>query len=102
MARNTGIHRVINGTWYEVCVIESGEIRDVVVKNSIYDASKCADTLAKQWPDCSMVFVRQHRADPKHGPGASTYCVLHKMTLDFRPPRLRLRANSGLASNPLD
>lgn len=76
--------QVKNGTWYEVCVSQAGEIRDVIVESSLYDAEKRADQLAKQWPDCSMVFVRRHEADRENGPGASKFVVLHKMTLDFR------------------
>ncbi len=47
-------------------------------------AAKRADSLATQWPNCEMVFVRQHTADKLRGDGASRFVVLHKMTLDFR------------------
>lgn len=71
-------------TWYEVCVSQSGEIRDVLVEASLRDATRRTAQLSKQWPNCDMVFVRQHRLDPKRGPGASRFVVLHKLTLDFR------------------
>ena len=76
--------RVVNGTWYEVCVSQNGEIRDVIVESNIHDAEKRTEALAKQWPDCDMIFVRQHVADTPRGPGASKFHVLHKLTLDFR------------------
>lgn len=70
--------------WYEVCVSQGGEIRDVLIESNARDAQKTVDQLAKQWPNCDMVFVRQHHLDPKRGAGASTFRVLHKLTLDFR------------------
>ena len=76
--------RVVNGTWYEVCVSQSNEIRDVLVEASMRDAAERAAKLAGQWPECDMVFVRQHIADPQRGPGASTFRVLHKLTIDLR------------------
>jgi hypothetical protein len=75
---------IINGTWYEVCVSQNNEIRDVLVESSLHGAKKRMDQLARQWPECEMIFVRQHRKDLKHGEGASTFHVLHKLTLDFR------------------
>ena len=79
-----GERRVVNGTWYEVCVSQGNEIRDVLVESSLHDVKKRMDTLAQQWPHCDTVFVRQHHTDPQHGEGASTFRVLHKLTLDFR------------------
>lgn len=74
--------RVVNGTWYEVCVQQAGEIRDVIEASSRFDAETRADSLAGQWPDCEMIFVRQHTLDPVNGPGASRYHVIYR--LDFR------------------
>lgn len=76
--------RVVNGTWYEVCVSVDGQIRDVVEESSMHDAETRVDALVKQWPKCDMVFVRQHRRDPENQPGGSRFAVLHKLTADFR------------------
>lgn len=76
--------KVVNGVWYEVCVSQGGEIRDVIIESNEKDAGDRVVKLVNQWPDCEMVFVRQHRADKKRGPGASKFVVLHKHTADFR------------------
>ena len=80
----THSRRVVNGTWYEVCFVVNGEVRDVIEQSSKFAAARCADMMAQQWPMCEMIFIRQHKIDPKNQPGGSKYVVLHKMTLDFR------------------
>lgn len=82
--KNKTSRKVVNGVWYEVCVSVAGEIRDVLIESNKHDAEKRTEQLANQWPDCELIFVRQHRKDPERGEGASIYCVLHKLTLDFR------------------
>lgn len=81
--------RVVNGTWYEVCVQVNGEIRDVIEEFNMHAARSRSDQLAAQWPNCELVFARQHRAEPERGVGCSKFVVLQKLTLDFRAEAVR-------------
>ena len=68
--------RVVNGVWYEVCISQAGEIRDVIEESNLYDAEK-RQKLAQQWPNGELIFVRQHRLDP-NVVGASTFVIFHR------------------------
>lgn len=61
-------------TWYEICVEEGEVIRQVEVRALRQSAKTMVETLKAQWPDASMIFVRQHTRG-KHG-----FRVLHSLT----------------------
>jgi hypothetical protein len=61
-------------TWYETCVVQDGEVRDVIARANKEGASMAVDAFAVSWPAFEMIFVRHHfGVDGK-------FRVEHKMT----------------------
>lgn len=63
-------------TWYEICPVVEGQIRDVEVRGNREGAARVVETLRTRWPNVESIFVRQHitKGDKK------TFRVLHSLT----------------------
>lgn len=66
-------------TWYEVCVSQENQIREVEVSGNLEGAKRRVEELQKRWPDHEMIFVRQHRQN-------KPFRVMHKLTVRQAAP----------------
>ena len=67
--------------WYETCVSQDGQIRDVMVRACLQSAKRASETLRIAWPNFDMIFIRQHGHKRRNRTSQESFRVLHKLTI---------------------
>jgi len=67
--------------WYETCIEQKGEIRDVIVRGNLEGAKRAIDQLKVDWPKFDMIFVRQHGKRKRGETSQDSFRVLQKLTI---------------------
>ncbi len=68
--------------WYEACVSQEDQIRQIIVRGNLDGAKRAVETLRQGWPDFDMIFVRQHRKLP------CRERILHSLTIKRGAPEV--------------